>query len=208
MWHSISYFVKSILDISKLYKKNPTSTILGVICVIMISYYNLEFIKENLGLGVGVTEKYLEKTYRIERELDQIREKTKCDDINIALLHNGEVTLSRTHLLKWSLLYQSSSVANNWKNIFFRVSASPFVKLFSNMYRDGYVYHPNTKLSNDILIRNIYTTYKIQSVVYIPLFKNGKMIGFATLAYKRDTKLTEDNIHDYIRLMHVVQALL
>ena len=111
MLDKLKVFIGLSNSLITLYKKNTIAFIMGVLLLSVTTYYNVDYIKETVYGKPDITIEYLEKTYQVETKLDYIRNVIECDEINISMLHNGEMTLSRLHLMKFTMLFQSTLIS-------------------------------------------------------------------------------------------------
>lgn len=203
---TIKSFFNFFKGIGELYKTNKTATILAIFSLSIIGYYNFDYVKEQIWGKKDITVEYVEKTKMIERDLRTIRLSTKASSVSIFLIHNGELTLSNLHLMKFTLLFQSSDTRNNHKFLLYKQNLAPYTDYFYDMMNDGYYLILDSNKHPDIIIRTVFEKLNTTTVLYVPLYKDGQIVGFATVSYEKSKILTKKEISDIIRLFDIPQS--
>jgi hypothetical protein len=212
MFQNFLAYFKIAEKLITLYKKNKTAFILAICLFFSITHYNRRSIEDYLGITyfkTDITKDYIEQTIEVEGKLDDIRNDIGSDEVAIFLFHNGEVTVSRMHMLKFTLMFQSTEKPNNNKYIIYRQHLSPYVKYLHIMILDSFLYVPCVKDHEDILMRNFNKYFGLETILYVPLFKDGQIIGFVAAAWKtQQNHLSQHEIDDFVRLVSVLHNYL
>ena len=184
--------------------------IINVLIVIAISIaVNFGAIKDLLYKKDIVVE-YTKKAFQIETSLKIFKNTYHFDEVSIGILHNGVVSIvdPNFHLMKYSILFSVGENSRIYKSIYIDQPLSVWIDNIHSMVTNGKLIVPDLENSKDPLVRSIYQRHNIKTQVYLPLYKEGLLIGIMIGSYKNKTDITPQLVYQMKRSIQTTEARL
>ena len=184
--------------------------IINILIVISISIaVNFGSIKKSFTEKDIVVE-YTKKAFQIETSLKIFKNTYHFDEVSIAILHNGVVSIvdPNFHLMKYSILFSVGDNSRIYKSIYIDQPLSVWIDNVNSMVSNGKLIIPDLENSEDPLVRNMYKSHKIKTQIYLPMYKEGLLIGIMIGNYKNKTDVTPQLAYQMKRSIQTTEARL
>jgi hypothetical protein len=190
-------------------KPNKMMVFNGVIISIFMFCTNYEDIKENL-FKKDLVEDFVEKTFQVENIIHLMKTSFSADEVSIAILHNGVVAVSdpKFHLMKFSVLFSVGKDARSNKVLYNDQPIALWLDSFRAMICNGYFIIEDMSKDKDPLVRRLHDNTGNKTQVFLPLHKDGFLIGFCVLSYKKKKDIEKAVVTDMKRSLEEVELLL
>ena len=202
----ILLLLKAIPDLAKLHSRTLVTVLVIALATLTI---NIKPIYEYC-FKRDVVRIYLERGKRVESSLKVFRNDFKCDGISVAILHNGVVSIAdpNFHLMKFSILFSVGDNARATKTVYINQPLSIWIDNFNEMLRKGFFIIKDASTDKDPLVRRVYASTGKKTQLYLPMFKDEALIGYAIISWKEKTILTDEDIRQMKRtLLHTESRL-
>lgn len=202
--------IQYIKDLPLLFTKNKSVLINALMFTIITCISNYSEIKEKIMPKQDIVSKYVDNTFQVESTLDLMKSTYHADNVSIAILHNGVVGIHNKdfHLMKYSVLFSVGKDANVNKVMYNDQPVSLWLNHFRSMLKSGYFVIEDLSKSKDVLVRRIGKDTGVKTQIYLPLFKDGCISGFAIVSYKKKRVIEKESINDMTRSLDEIEVLL
>jgi hypothetical protein len=142
-------------------------SILGMIILPIVNSI-ISFFKQR---RQGVTEKFLKRKTILEEKIKALGQHLDCSRVNVSLLHNGGNYYTGESVKRFSMV--SEYVNKNSKHAILEVQGvlmAPYLRILNKLFKEKYVFEPDTQLKSDLLSRINYE-YNIKSSLTIGIFR-------------------------------------
>lgn len=183
--------------------RQNTRTIIFMLSVIGVSIlFNFNDIHQHF-FKKDIAKEYLIRGRRVELSLRTFQIDYKCDAVSVAILHNGVVSIAdpQFHLMKFSILFSVGENARNTKAIYINQPLSIWMDNFVEMLHKGFFIIKDGSTDTDPLIRRIYDYVNMKTTLYLPMYKNDLLIGYAIISWREKTEVTKKTIDSMKRAL-------
>tara|TARA_R110000751_G_C13711401_1_gene474449 strand:- start:143 stop:760 length:618 start_codon:yes stop_codon:yes gene_type:complete len=202
----VSILLKTIPVIAKQKTKTITTILLVIFLTVLTHTGDIKeyFFKKD------IAKEYLLRGRRVELSLHTFKKDYKCDAVSIAILHNGVVSIAdpQFHLMKFSVLFSVGENARNTKTIYVNQPLSIWMDNFVEMLHKGYFLIKDGSTDLDPLVRRVYDSTKMKTSLYLPMYKNDLLIGYAILSWGDKKDITKKYISSMKRSLMDVESKL
>lgn len=202
--------IQYIKDLPLLFTKNKSVLINALLLTVITCISNYSTIKEKIMPRQDEVSKYVNNTFQVESTLDLMKATYHADDVSVAILHNGVVGIHNKnfHLMKYSVLFSVGKDANINKVMYNDQPVSLWLNHFRAMLQTGYFVIEDLSKSKDVLVRRLGKDTGVKTQIYLPLFKDGCISGFAIISYKKKRDIAKETINDMSRSLDEIEVLL
>ena len=189
----VSILLKTIPVIAKQKTKTITTILLVIFLTVLTHTGDIKeyFFKKD------IAKEYLLRGRRVELSLHTFKKDYKCDAVSIAILHNGVVSIADPQFH-----------ARNTKTIYVNQPLSIWMDNFVEMLHKGYFLIKDGSTDLDPLVRRVYDSTKMKTSLYLPMYKNDLLIGYAILSWGDKKDITKKYISSMKRSLMDVESKL
>jgi len=202
----VSIFLKTIPVIARQNTRTITTILLVIFLTALINAGEIHeyFFKKD------IAKEYLIRGRRVELSLHTFQIDYKCEAVSVAILHNGVVSIAdpQFHLMKFSVLFSVGENARNTKAIYINQPLSIWMDNFVEMLHKGYFIIKDGSTDDDPLVRRVYDSTKMKTSLYLPMYKNDLLIGYAIISWREKTDITKKDISSMKRSLMMTESKL
>jgi len=180
--------------------------------VIVLSLFiggNYSEIKDKF-IKTDLVEQFVEKTFQIESVMHLMKKSYSADEVSLAILHNGVVAVSdpKFHLMKFSVLFSVGKDSRNNKVMYNDQPLALWLDSFRAMIVNGYFVIEDMSKDKDPLVRRLHEKVGNKTQIFLPIHKEGFLIGFCVVSYKKKRAIEKAIIKDMERSIDEIELLL
>ena len=140
-----------------------------------------------------IAKEYLLRGRKVELSLHTFQNDYQCSAVYVAILHNGVVSIAdpKFHLMKYSILFAFGENARNAKAIYVNQPLSIWMDNFVEMLHKGFFIIKDGSTDPDPLVRRVYESTNMKTTLYLPMYKNDLLIGYAIVSWHDKKVLTK-----------------